>query len=333
MIANPTTLILGAGASAPVYPTGAELRDRIISGAGAKPYERYFQNAQEGHNAGFEEARYAQLKARLQRSHITSVDAFLAEPENAKLAEVGHIAIAAALLPCEARDKFPDWYPALFNAIRFRGVDERTEKLRVITFNYDLSLEFFLFHAFQNAYGLTAEQAREVFNASVEIIHVYGELGELRELSDSNKARDYGADLDMLGPIINASARIKLIGRHDETKDAFVKAFDAIRNASFVAILGYGFDALNNQNLRLQEAVANKHPFATGFGMGSGARSRLNSLAHQSRMLMGSKTETVKAFLDETDFLSWINVPHAKASDVSRNIMKVFEHGWLPYTR
>jgi hypothetical protein len=67
--------------------------------------------------------------------------------------------------------------------------------------------------------------------------------------------------------------------------------------------------------------------------MGSGARSRLNSLAHQSRMLMGSKTETVKAFLDETDFLSWINVPHAKASDVSRNIMKVFEHGWLPYTR
>lgn len=333
MIANSTTLILGAGASAPIYPTSTELRPKIISGAGAAPYESYLESSHEDHDSGRERNYYAALKERFKRSHVTSIDAFLAEPENSPLVEVGHIAIAAALLPCESREEYPDWYPALFNAIRFRDNTERREKLRVVTFNYDLSLEFFVFYAFQNAYALTAEAARDMFHANVEVIHVYGELGELRELSDAQGARDYGADPDRLGPIINASKRIKVIGRHDETKDAFERAFLAIRNASFIAILGYGFDPLNNKNLRLQEAVADKFPFATGFGMGSGARARLNSLAHQSRMLMGAKTETVRAFLDETDFFSWINEPGAQARDVSRNIMKVFEHGSLPYTR
>src|SRR6266566_2333634 len=130
MIANSTTLVLGAGASAPVYPTSTELRSKIISGFGAGPYESYLKNSPDGHDSGFEKDRYATLKARFQRSHVTSIDAFLAEPENSVLTNVGHIAIAAALLPCESREQYPDWYPALFNAIRFRDNSDRREKLR-----------------------------------------------------------------------------------------------------------------------------------------------------------------------------------------------------------
>jgi hypothetical protein len=333
MIANPTTLILGAGASAPIYPIGSALRDQIISGSGAKPYELYLNEyARHRHEVQLENNRYQTLKERFRASYIVSIDAFLAEPENQQLVKEGHIAIAAALLPCESKDRYPDWYASLFNAIRFRDDGVRMSKLKVVTFNYDLSLEHFLFHAFKNAYGLSNADARKMFSVNVEIIHVYGDLGELVEFSDGAHAREYGIKPG-LGTIVKASERIKIIGRHDQTREAFEKAFQAIRDAKFVAILGYGFDPLNNENLRLQEAVADRFPFATGFGMGSGARARLTTLAHNSSMIMGGKGEAVKEFLEEIDFLRWINEPHVQARDSARRIMKVFEKGMLPYTR
>jgi hypothetical protein len=332
MIANPTTLILGAGASAPIYPIGSALREQVISGSGAKPYELYLNENGERDEVQREKYRYQTLKERFRASYIVSIDAFLAEPENQPLAEEGHIAIAAALLPCEAKDRYPDWYASLFNAIRFRADGVRMSKLKVVTFNYDLSLEHFLFHAFKNAYALSNIDARTMFNENVEIIHVYGDLGELTELSEAAKAREYGIK-PTFGAMVKASKRIKIIGRHDQTKDAFEKAFQAIRDAAFVAILGYGFDPMNNENLRLQEAVADRFPFATGFGMGSGARARLTSLAHHSSMIMGGKSETVKDFLEEIDFLRWINEPGVHARDYARRIMKVFEKGTLPYVR
>ncbi|MDR3406164.1 MAG: hypothetical protein P4L99_27000 [Chthoniobacter sp.] len=336
MIANSTTLILGAGASQPLgYPTGAELRQKIIDGIGIEPYldaQRRIA-AQDFGNSSIKIETYNRFKNRFRRSHVLSIDAFLAESENAQYSEVGTVAIAAALLTCEYPQRDPDWYADLFNAIRFRADDERRFPLKIVTFNYDVSLEFVLFHAFMNTYDLSVEKTRVMFRENVEIIHVYGDLGKLTELSESNDGRIYGENLAIAKPIIDASLRIHIIGRDKVTQEAFAKAFEAISSATFVAILGYGFDRLNNSNLRLQQAVAAKHPFATGFGMGCGARARLTSLAHQSSMVMGGKRETVREFLHETDLLRWINEPGATAASVSKGMKKVFENSILPYAR
>lgn len=336
MIANSTTLILGAGASEPLgYPTGWKLRADIISGLGVSPYLEALRRTaeQDFGNCSAEIETYNRFKDRFKRSHVASIDAFLAEPENAQFSKVGTAAIAAALLTYEHPERDPNWYADLFNAIRFRADNERRFPLKVVSFNYDLSLEYFLFHAFMNTYGLSVEDTRVMLHQNVEFIHVYGDLGELSGLSSSNEARGYGANGSRSEPILKASKRIHIIGRHETTREAFTKAFQAISEASFVAILGYGFDQLNNHNLQLQEAVSAKHPFATGFGLGCGARSRLTKLAHQSGMIMGGKQETVKAFLDETDLLRWINEPGATAANVSMGIKKVFEKSLLPYAR
>ena len=120
MIANATTLILGAGASAPTYPVGAELLQKI-AGSYLKGSAR------------------ERLAVRLSRSMLSSVDAFLAEPGNSDLVEEGKAALAEALLPCERKEP-PAWYALLFNAIRVEKSAQYSKQLKVVTFNYDLSL-------------------------------------------------------------------------------------------------------------------------------------------------------------------------------------------------
>jgi hypothetical protein len=75
VIANSTTLILGAGASAPVYPTGVELRKKIISGFGAEAYEQYLKSSLR-HEDEEEMALYDGLRRRFNASHIVSIDFF-----------------------------------------------------------------------------------------------------------------------------------------------------------------------------------------------------------------------------------------------------------------
>ena len=172
-----------------------------------------------------------------------------------------------------------------------------------------------------------------MFNENIEIIHVYGDLGELKELSDSRDAREYAERPRSLRSVFYAINRINIIGRHEKTGTAFEKAYNAIRTATFVAILGYGFDQMNNENLRLREAVEGRHPFSTGYRLGCGGRARLASLADATGMIMGGKTETVRMFLEETDFLRWINEPSADSKGVTKRIRQVFNASTLPYQR
>jgi len=124
VIANRTTLILGAGASDPTYPTGPGLID-IITGSYTKGSER------------------ERLAIRLRTSMLPSIDAFLAEEGNSDLVEYGRQAIAEALIPCE-RKAVPAWDRLLFNAIRAPRSSKHSHPLQIVTFNYDLSLEYSL---------------------------------------------------------------------------------------------------------------------------------------------------------------------------------------------
>ena len=202
MIANPTTLILGAGASVPFgYPTGIELRKQIINGLGMR----------------YKAPDYDELLNRFRWSLVSSIDAFLAEKENHHLQDAGRVAIVAALAQAEMQSQTENWYEQLFNAIRGRRGDERPHPVRIVTFNYDRSLEYFLFEAFKNAYRLSVEETRELFKQSVDIIHVYGDIGALPELDPHEpSARPYGAQLKH-DDYVAAAERIHIIDRADKS--------------------------------------------------------------------------------------------------------------------
>ena len=151
MIAKPTVLILGAGASADYgFPTGRQLLLKICEEArpDASLYD-FLCNWMAVPRPLIEQFAYA-----LQNSAAPSVDLFL---ENRKdFEEIGKLAIAATLIPYEDYKAFlptnkPRWYETLFH-LMVEGGRFEDNKLSVITFNYDRSLEAFLFLALQNLY-------------------------------------------------------------------------------------------------------------------------------------------------------------------------------------
>jgi hypothetical protein len=312
MIANPTTLILGAGASQPFgYPTGAELRQQIRSRLGMR----------------VEDQNYEDLLNRFRWSLVSSIDAFLAEKENHHLQDIGRVAIVAALSQAEIRDHAPNWYEQLFNAIRGKRSNEQSHPLRVVTFNYDRSLEHFLFEAFKNAYRLSPDDARKMFNESVDIIHVYGDVGALPELDpDEPSARPYGAHLKH-SDYIEASKRIRIIERADESEE-FLSARKKIQNATFVGILGFGYDQMNVRNLSLPKIANGKSAFSSGFNLGYGMRAWIRDIG-LGDVFIGREADEVKPFLHNSGFLQWANTPGKSPYQMRESIMNYFENRGL----
>jgi len=316
MIANPTTLILGAGASKPFgYPTGAELRQQIIDRLGLN----------------YDASDYQELLDRFRWSLVSSIDAFLAEKENQHLSDVGRVAIVAALHQVEHQSQTGDWYELLFNAIRGRSSSERSDPVRVITFNYDRSLEHFIFHAFKNAYHLSDEDALGLFDQSIEVIHVYGDIGALPELEPTEKtARPYGENLTPEG-YVTASKRIEIIERA-ETSPMFKRAREAIVDAQFLGILGFGYDQTNVANLDLRHLANEKRAFSTGFNLGYGMRGWIRRMG-LGDVFIGRETEDVRAFLHNSGFLQWANTPGKTPREMQESIYHYFENKALrvPY--
>ena len=316
MIANPTTLILGAGASVPFgYPTGTELREQIIKRIGMR----------------VNDPRYEELLNRFQWSLVSSIDAFLAEEQNHHLQDIGRVAIVAALHQIECVPQQADWYELLFNAIRgVRSID-RNHPLRIVTFNYDRSLEHFIFQAFKNAYALSNRDALEMFNQSIEVIHVYGDIGALPELEPNEpSARAYSATLTHSG-YVEAAKRIEIIERA-ETSPKFKRARDAIATATFLGILGFGYDQTNVANLDLPRIANEKRAFSTGFGLGYGVRGWIRRMG-LSDVFIGAEADDVRAFLHNSGFLQWANTPGRTAHEMQSAIHHYFKNSSLrlPY--
>src|SRR5712675_414174 len=151
MITNKTCLVLGAGASAPFgYPTGNALTERIKK---ELLPDRPGQLHHDLINAGFSPDTLLSFRNELRYSQRSSVDAFLEDWE-ADFMEVGKAAIAASLIRHEDRDKIvddPNWYRRLFSEMTDEG-DFSANKLGIVTFNYDRSLEYFFLRCLPSRY-------------------------------------------------------------------------------------------------------------------------------------------------------------------------------------
>jgi hypothetical protein len=148
VITKPTVLVLGAGASKPFgFPAGRELLEIIVKAILSPPFGSFEIRAGVGGRllgCGFREQDLKDFAIRLQSSQRNSVDAFLEhQPE---FVEMGKAAIVSALVPYEQVNQplmIGDWYRYLFNEMNTSFEDFDKNKLSVITYNYDRSLEYF----------------------------------------------------------------------------------------------------------------------------------------------------------------------------------------------
>ena len=234
MISRPTVLILGAGASAHCgYPLGADLLSRLCR-------RRPWPSDQPLPNAWTTE-QVDQLLLRLSRSAHYSIDAFLESVP--KYAPLGKYLIAQELKKHESLDRlFPPnssgWYQYLFNQLLVDGRPEfEKNQIGIITFNYDRSLEAYLYTVLQHRFQLGPAGASEQL-ARLRLIHVHGILGAFPDTP-------YTAEADS-AEILRISKQIQVIHEiHDDgcgfCNDAFRDSNEMLQDAQRVFFLGFGF--------------------------------------------------------------------------------------------
>lgn len=265
MITKPTVLILGAGASIPFgFPSGYDLMRRLCR---VSPYADSDSIRVHLASAGYDARALFDFRQALQRSGRRSVDAFLEHRPD--FLGIGKAAIACALLPFENEsalfdlDKHrPHWYEYLFDRMDMPVTRFEKNKISIITFNYDRTLEHYLVTALANSYKGSAEECAAAVQ-KIPIIHVYGSLGDLPLLGQT--VVPFGAAPT---PETLARCSVSLRLMHEGAKDPnpFHEAYVPLMAAEVVCFLGFGYDQMNLTRLRVREIRA-KTVIGSAYGL------------------------------------------------------------------
>lgn len=262
LIYKSTVFILGAGASAPYrFPSGPQLSNIIykeLTNETSKLYDKIIQLIQN-------RKLIKEFANALIHSQKTSVDAFL--EHRPEFINIGKLAIAGALIPFED-ERFlffneignRDWYEYLFGKLSASFESFGENKVSFLTFNYDRSLEFYLFTALKHSYGKNEEDCFKKLN-EIKIVHLHGQLGDL--LLKSNRVRPYAPVLD-LHNLQLASEKIKIIYEDIDNDLQFKEAFELMQSAEYICFLGFGYNEMNLKRLRLSSFPKNKNPKILG---------------------------------------------------------------------
>jgi hypothetical protein len=266
MIRRGTVLLLGAGASAPYgFPLVRGLKNKIIAFCKeAEPRCDHF-HLRRGALPEFGEA--------FRQSPLVSIDRFL--ELNPRFHDAGRKMISAVLLIEEGYCKqhefqvqrtsegiVPgDLYDYLWDQIarpaRFDDLD--LSVLKVVTFNYDRSLEAYLLRAMVTTYeGVDKKQAAEKLR-HLEVAHVHGSLGSVDP--DSPNAVPFGADWKT-HLIEKASESVRVISQSRADADEVKHARKLLADANHIAILGFGFDERNLEILDAETTLSQSAPAA-----------------------------------------------------------------------
>jgi len=131
-----------------------------------------------------------------------SIDLFLTI--HREHSEIGKKAIYLNILESEIeskdRERVKDWYTTLFGQM-ISGITHpdkieqfNDNNITIITFNYDRSLENYLYDAFMNYNNSKAEADKISILKKLEIHHVYGKLADLPWENDKESLK-FGQDI------------------------------------------------------------------------------------------------------------------------------------------
>ncbi|MEN6575065.1 MAG: hypothetical protein ABFD90_01890 [Phycisphaerales bacterium] len=272
MIATKTVLILGAGASKPYgFPVGNELVSQIREFTAPPQSGNFCKAFQEwvGVNAGKTElALWANaademksLNHELGKCRPHSIDEFLERRKD--VADVGRLAIGFLLLRAEeesANHLWSDnveghWYDYLKSRLVNPSETLAQDQLRIITFNYDRSLEHYLFESLKPYYS--QDMTEEEYTTAMkrfQFLHIYGSLGPLPWQSATGAvpypSRGYG-------PILTAAKNIRVLhqGKDDIVQQNFTIAQEWLKWADRILFLGFGFHKDNVGRLALDSVL------------------------------------------------------------------------------
>lgn len=284
MIDVPTLFILGAGSSNPYgYPTGKELREEIVTN-----FYKNLENLLQGETSIKKHEKTRHLREAgvfidvFDKSSIESIDKFLSL--NPFFSYYGKIAITLSILQKEKSSTFreamgpssnnQDWYKLLFNRMISAFTDSndfikfRENKIAFITFNYDRSLEHFIYESFIHTFWEKRNEFERDLNKEkfktfmpFPIIHVYGQVDEIVW----HGGRNYREDFDFK-TIEKLSTGIRVIG---ERSDNFIENFsDFFNKYKRLFFLGFGYAEENIDAIGIPGVINEKWDiYGTAKGM------------------------------------------------------------------
>ncbi len=277
MIDKKTVFVLGAGASCPYgFPSGAQLRRQIC--LEKRKYLHYLQTVEPNPTTRKDKWKvYNYFADTFFKSSTESIDLFMAR--NPKLAETGKYIIAYQILTAESTSHFreeaieeQDWYFHLYKRLvkrRIQGdtLPDLTDRgISFITFNYDRSLEHFLFDSLKHTFTEIPPYKVAAALKGLRIIHVYGRVAPL-EWEDREKGIAYRPQInDRL--LIRTANNIRTIYEEKENPE-LQQAQGLLRRAEQIFFLGFGYAPENMEVLGLPEIIppGNCRFYGTALGL------------------------------------------------------------------
>jgi len=235
------------------------------------------------------------------------VDLFL--EHRPEFLEVGKTAIAAQLMPYEIEDNLfigeKNWYPYLFGHLGPSFDEIRHSRLSIVTFNYDRSLDQYLFRTLQNSFNLSTKDAVARLT-NLPIVHVYGQLGELPHW-DAERGRPYqppasGKDA---AEAFAAKDSIKIVSEGVERDREFNYARQLIDESEFVCFLGFGYLRENVKRLGFPRKLP-VPPWGSAFDVREGEQGPVKTLfgaGADTEIRLGDARLDVLAFLRQYPIL------------------------------
>ena len=308
MSANPKIVfILGAGASQHLgYPTGNELKNWIIN------------DFVPPNDIRWDSDKIETFRKTLKYSCEPSIDTFLEKAKNfenddPQYYDFGRFAIAKCLIEKESTEQLTDdknnWYHYFWSKIH-NDINVLIDgSISFITFNYDVSLEYFLVNAIKyshHGYFTTKEHDDQIyeFMRKIPLIHVYGKTGILpweKETKFNVRLHEDKSNRK----IWEASQQIHLISDEREAKDVLIKAHEFLRLTDIICFLGFGFDSINISKLNLSsviEDVRKKYKlelFGTAYGLKDAQRKSVCNLLGTTNITLGGEKEGIEDFFKE----------------------------------
>ncbi len=271
MISENTVFILGAGASKPYgYPTGRELRADIIAHFVPRLEALLRDEGSLESHGGRTLLRDARKFTKtFDESSISSIDKFLVL--NPIHVYCGRLAIVISILKSEREsgfresvDQATDWYSFLYERmisdLSSPGSYKRfgNNKVAFITFNYDRSLEVFLFESFINSFSQerieeymfhSEKDRRELI--PFDFIHVYGQVDKIPWEGGS-----YYRDGHSCATTEKLSENITLI---EDAKPKQYRLIESkISNAQRIFFLGFGYADENLKAIGIPSSAITK---------------------------------------------------------------------------
>jgi hypothetical protein len=243
MIAEPTVLVLGAGASMPFgFPSGAGLKSKIVSlQDGDSELMRWLLAS------GFSRREIVGFAETLGMSLFTSVDRFL-EFTHGEFRKIGCAAIATDILLTSqqlATRRDHDWMRIAFDKLAPEMEEQLYgDRLVVVTYNYDCSFEFLLWRGLKSAIR-PLKRAHDTFG-KIRVIHLHGRIAPTKDPWE-----DFPVEPKVIQDSFNHLDKgvVPSHERNPSTKE-FEDARKTILKAKRVCFLGFGYDSTNLERLR-----------------------------------------------------------------------------------